>query len=375
MRSAGGAVVAHRWQHVFVTATVLVPVWICAVVPSGASAAVVEWTLHKSADGAHPDGREQQYLWLMNRARHDPGAEGWFLATIEDPLIASRLRGFQVDLDLLRAEFDAIPSMPPAAFDARLYEAARAHSLDMIARDRQDHSGQKDRVNDSGFQSLGHRGNAYAFSQYGLEGHTAFNVDWGGRDGTGMQPGRPHRQAIMSVDASLTNVGLAVLADSDPGTQVGPFVVTGNYERADDGVADHHNRFLVGTVWADFDGNGRYDDGEGIEGVTVTPDSGPYFAVSAAGGGYAIPVLAPGTLAVHFAGGGVPQHTRTVAVGTTSVLVDYAMTEDLTNTFVPEPSAVAQLLASLVALTTLARRTRGRPRKPDPGADRSANTR
>ncbi len=351
---------AHRWQHLFVADLCLTAVLICAVAAPRASAdPVAEWTLHKTADGAHPDGREQQLLWLMNRARENPTAEGQFLAAIQDPLIASRMSGFQVNPTLLRAELAAIPQAPPAAFDARLYEAALAHSLDMIARDRQDHVGQRDRVTAAGFQTLSHRGNAYAFSQFALEGHAAFNVDWGGRDGTGMQPGRPHRRAIMSADGALTNVGLAVVADLDPSNQVGPFVITGNYEQADDEFVDHHNRFLVGTVWADLDDNGRYDVGEGIGGVTVLPDRGPYFAVTATGGGYAIPMLTPGAVAVRFSGAGVPQHTRIVTVGSTSVLVDYAMTASLANTFVPEPGPAAQVLAASVMLLILARRARG----------------
>lgn len=350
----------HRW-YLFVADLCLAAFLGCAVASATASAdPVTEWTLHKTSDGAHPNGHEQKLLWLMNRARQDPTAEGQFLAAIDDPLIASRLSGFRVNLTLLRAEFAAIPQAPPAAFDARLYEAALAHSLDMIARDRQDHVGQRDRVTAAGFQTLSHRGNAYAFSEFALEGHAAFNVDWGGRDGTGMQPGRLHRHAIMSVDGTLTNVGLAVVADLEPRNQVGPFVITGNYEQADDGFVDHHNRFLVGTVWADLDGNGRYDDGEGIGGVTVMPDRGPYFAVTAAGGGYAIPMLTPGAVAVRFAGAGVPEHTRTVTVGSTSVLVDYSMTASLANTFVPEPGSATQLLAASITLCILARRARGR---------------
>lgn len=340
----------------------LVVAVLCAVAAPGAAAnAVIEWTWHKSADGAHPDGREQEALWLMNRARQDPAAEGQFLAAVDDPLIQSRLNGFQVNRKLLRAEFAALPPMPPAAFDARLHAAALAHSLDMIERDRQDHLGQFEGVAAAGFCTRQHRGNAYAFSEFALEGHAAFNVDWGGDDGTGMQTKRPHRQGIMSVDANLsnvdlTNVGLAVVPETNRRSNVGPFVVTGNYEQADESCEDHYNRFVVGTVWTDRNGNSRYDDGEGIEGVTVIPSRGPYYAVTAAGGGYAIPAPAAGTLQLEFSGGGVPPHTRLVAVGPTSVLVDYPVAEHALSqaiAAVPEPAAAAQGLAVDAALATL----------------------
>ena len=346
-----------RWLQTRAAVTAGVVALLCsAAAPASSAAGAAEWRLHKSADGAHPDGREQQFLWLMNRARQDPAAEGQFLAAIDDPLIQARLSGFQVNLNALRAEFAALAPMPPAAFDARLHAAALAHSLDMIARDRQDHLGQTERIADAGFRRLEHRGNAYAFAVSALEGHAAFNVDWGGGGPAGMQPERPHRQAIMSSDGDYTNVGIAVLPDFERRNQVGPLVVTGNYAQADETYADHYNRFFVGTVWTDLDGNGRYDDGEGIEGVTVVPSHGPYFAVTAAGGGYAIPALTAGTVSLDFEGGGVPPHTRSVSVGAASVLVDYAVTGPITA--VPEPAAAAQGLAVGVALVALARRGR-----------------
>jgi hypothetical protein len=288
-----------------------------------------EWTLHRTANGAHPDGIEQQYLWWMNRARRNPTAEGLFLCNLSDPLVRSRISGFGVDLSLLREEFAATAPRPPAAFDVRLYDAARAHSLDMIERDRQDHLGQSARVAAAGFRTRLHRGNAYAFAETPLEGHAAFNIDWGGSDGTGMQSGRPHRKAIMSIDAVMTNVGIAVVPETDRHTQVGPLVVTGDFEVADESFLDHYNRFLVGTVWTDRNGNGSYDPGEGLAGVTVTPSGGPFYAVTAAGGGYAIPVLAPARMDVTFLGPGAPARTRTAWVGSTSVLIDYVVPEPL----------------------------------------------
>ena len=44
------------------------------------TAQTTEWVFHKTADGSHPDGNEQQMVWLMNRARANPAAEGAFLA-------------------------------------------------------------------------------------------------------------------------------------------------------------------------------------------------------------------------------------------------------------------------------------------------------
>ena len=329
-----------------------------AVAPSGprrlaaGSGTQVEWTLHASADGSHPNAAEQCALWLMNRARQDPGAEGVFLATLDDADVHSALGYFGVNLDVLESEFDALAPKPPAAFDARLWEAAYQHSLYLIANDTQSHTDQFTRVADAGFHATSMRGNVFSYSESALYGHAGFNVDWGGSDGTGMQPGRGHRKAIMSIDGDYTNVGLALVPEWDPATDVGPLVTTGNYAAAATDWSDHYNRFVVGTVWHDENGNGRYDEGEGFPDVTVTPDSGPYFAVTSAGGGYAIPVLAAGTLALTFSGGGVATGAESVTVGATSVLADHD------PMLAPEPGAIACAGVALLALSTFHKLTR-----------------
>ncbi len=322
---------------------------------------VTEWTLHKTADGAHPDGVEQAYVWLMNRARRDPVAEGLFLAATGDARIQGAISYFKVNLTLLRQEFAAIAPKPPAAFDVRLYEAALAHSLDLIDRDAQDHDGQFVRVDTAGFEASGMRGNVFSYSRDALYGHAAFNIDWGGNDATGMQTGRGHRKAIMSMDGDYTNVGIAAVPELDPDTRVGPSVVTGNYARAKTSgpvpPPDHHNRFLVGTVWEDLDDDGLYDPGEGIEGAIVMPSAGPYFAVTASGGGYAIPMLAAGPIEVRFDVEGLAPFTAAVDVQATSVLLDFLVTPAMALP-VPEPGAALQAIVAVLALAATADRRR-----------------
>jgi hypothetical protein len=319
---------------------------------ASASAAQVEWTLHATSDGQHPDANEQEMLWLMNRARQDPAAEGVFLATVDDAMVHSALGYFGVLIPVLEAEFVALAPKPPAAFDARLYEAAYEHSLYLIANDTQSHDGQLARIADAGFHASVVRGNVYSYAESALYSHAGFNVDWGSGDGTGMQAERGHRQAVMSIDGDYTNVGLAVVPEWNPATQVGPLVVTGDYAHASSRWDDHYNRFVVGTVWEDRNGNGRYDPGEGFAGVTVTPDAGPYFAVTSAGGGYAIPVLETGSLALTFSGSDIPTRTEHIDVADTSILLDY---DPLAA---PEPDTIACAGAALFALA-LATKRRG----------------
>lgn len=287
--------------------------------------ALEAWTLHKTADGAHPDGNEQQFVWFMNRARANPPQEGAWLSATGDPDVEGAIAYFGVDLMVLQDEFNLIDAKPPAAFDVRLYDAARAHSENLIDKDGQDHDGQFGRIDSAGFDYTQAAGIVFSYMRSALQGYAAFNIDWGndGGDGTGMQPGRGHRRAIMSVGGDYTNMGLAAVAVDDVGKAVGPLVATGNFCRADPSSIDHYNRFLVGTVWQDADGDDQYDPGEGMGGITVMPDDGTYYAITADGGGYALPILTAGTYTVTFSGGSLAAAVdRTAVVGDQSVLLD-----------------------------------------------------
>jgi len=294
------------------------------------TAMMVEWTYHKTMDNEHPDATEQQLLWLTNRARANPSQEGQWLAAVDDPYINMARSYFGVDIALIQDEFTSYAVKPPAAFDVRLYNAAKAHSEDLIQRDAQDHNQQFDHIDAAGFVYSQVRGIVFSYAYTALYGHAAFNIDWGVGDGTGMQPGRGHRMAIMSVDGNYTNVGVAVLKDNAPSTRVGPLVITGNYCRAYPNVPDHYNRFIVGTVWSDLNGNGLFDPDEGIGGVTVIPDGGSFYAVTSNSGGYAIPILVQGEIVVRFSGSSLVEDiVQPVMVGSDSVLVDCIVDQEV----------------------------------------------
>ena len=97
-------------------------------------------------------------------------------------------------------------------------------------------------------------------------------------------------------------------------------MTTENFCQADTNYPDHYNRFIVGTVWRDLNDNARYDPGEGIGGVRVEANLGNLYAITAVGGGYAIPAQSPGLYTLTFSG--VAQGVRTATVGAVSVLVD-----------------------------------------------------
>lgn len=280
-----------------------------------------EWTFHKTADGSHPSGLEQAMVWLTNRARTDPEAEGVWLGGLTAPNILSQYNGFGVDLEKMKSEFAALEPRPPVAFDARIWDASRLHSEFMIEDNRQSHDGQFARVDASDFKKNGGAASVFWRAQDPVHGHAALNVDWGGGTADGMQTGRGHRAAIMG-NPIRQNFGLAIVEDSDPGTQAGPLVTSIAYAAAQTIYPDHFNKFLIGTVWEDTNANGLYDDGEGLSGVTVTPDIGNYFAVTGIAGGFTIPVTVDDDYVITFSGGDLSEpEIRLATVDGQSALV------------------------------------------------------
>ena len=287
-----------------------------------------EWIYHKTADGQHPDGNEQQMVWLMNRARANPPAEGLFLINSGDSFINDGISYLKVNTTLLVSEFAAIAAKPPAAFDRRLYEASRVHSADLIARRAQDHNYQTERITAAGFSFAMARVSVFSYSESALAAHGALNIDWGPGGTGGMQAGRGHRAAIMSDQPSLlSNVGFALLPEPNPNTSIGPLVFSGAYCSARTTMPDHHNRFLTGTVWTDSNNNNRYDPGEGLNQVRIQPDRGSFHAVTGSAGGWAIPITAPDTYNLTFSGSTLHASLpRSATVDSQSVLVDMKVT-------------------------------------------------
>lgn len=294
------------------------------------SFAMSEWIWHKTHNGRHPNDGEQQQIWLINRARANPNAEGRWLANSREPDIAYGRESLNVNIAKLRADFRQIKPKPPVAHDVRLYQAARSHSLALIARDSQDHVGQLGRIDAAGFIWTQFRGNVFSYAYNDLNAHAAFNIDWG-KPGSpyGMQDPPQHRKAIMGTDGNYSNVGVATIYDTNTANSVGPYVITQNFAKAVVMPGEQYNTFVVGTVWSDNNQNRRYDPGEGLRNVTVMPSTGKYYALTAEGGGYAIPLTEAGSMTLHFAGADAPYHAKIINAGATSLLVDYEIKSDL----------------------------------------------
>jgi uncharacterized protein YkwD len=99
---------------------------------------------------------------------------------------------------------------------------------------------------------------------------------------------------------------------------------SGAYWSIHTGRRDSDPVWLTGVVYVDSNSNGRYDQGEGLSGVTVTAAGATTRnTVSTTGGGWSIDVTA-GTWTVTCAGGGFSgTATADVNVGSDNVAVDF----------------------------------------------------
>ncbi|MEZ4308509.1 MAG: CAP domain-containing protein [Polyangiaceae bacterium] len=233
-----------------------------------------------------PTALEQALLEEVQRARLDPAGEIDILLKV--PGVQTAMKQYGVDDPALRAEFDAYSPVPPLSFDSRLLESARAHSQDMADNGFQDHDSSDGRTFDERILAAGYdfafaSENIFAYAESVPYCHAAFMVDWGNPE-----PG--HRNAILDIDGKKRDVGIAII-DAPASPEVGPLVVTQDFARPAS-PAEAALRFLVGVVYTDADGDGRYDPGEGEAGLFVVPDKGDYHAVTSASGGFSIPLAA-----------------------------------------------------------------------------------
>lgn len=267
-----------------------------------------------------PSDLEQHHVELINRARAEPAAEGLRLAATDDPEVLLAYDWFGVNLPMMQDEFSQLPPRPPLAVNPLLTAAARGHSQDMLDNDFQGHTGSDgssvaSRVNQTGYTWSILAENVYAYALSVWHGHAAFQVDWGpGADG--MQPGRGHRMAI---HGDYREVGVGVIEGTNG--NAGPEVVTQVFGRGQPDGA-----FITGVAYYDVNGNGQYDPGEGIGGLTVTVDGvGQPFATWGSGG-YTVPVpLADATRQIQFSGPDLEHSATAELEGGHNVKVDLAL--------------------------------------------------
>jgi hypothetical protein len=267
-----------------------------------------------------PTDDEQFLVELINRARANPLAEAQRLRSTTDPTVIAAYSYFSVDLDLMSSQFAQLSPVPPLAISAALTESGRRHSRDMLEHAFQEHTGSDGstlggRVSAAGYDYANCAENIYAYAKGLWHAHASFQVDWGQGPG-GMQDPPGHRLNIH--DQYLKEAGVGVIAGSNG--SVGPILVT------EDFAAPAVNKaFITGVAYYDLNGNGFYDVGEGIGGVNVSVSGADFRAVTAASGGYAVPVTRNGTYTVTFTAPAMAQQQQIAVIsGLKNVKVDLA---------------------------------------------------
>lgn len=226
-----------------------------------------------------PTPAEQAHIEAINRARANPADE------------AARL-GIDLNEGLDPGTLSNDP-LPPLACSAQLLEAAWRHSRDMLDNQYYDHDSQdgrtiSDRIQETGFdlqqaaenldQQMTHT-TPIEEVPISLAMHDRLFVDAG-------IEGRGHRRNILNAD--LKEVGIGISRGSFDGYAYGA-LLTCDFATRSDGTES----YVLGVVYDDLDGDGRYTAGEGIGNVEISIPETADTTFTASAGGYRIP-LDPG---------------------------------------------------------------------------------
>jgi hypothetical protein len=297
-----------------------------------------------AVDWGEPTGDEQEMLWLINRSRANPAADGVRMVETDDPNVQAAIDYFGIDRDQIKIDFQQYAPKPPLIMNRLLTNAARGHTLDMKTNNFQGHVGTDgrtlgQRITATGYSWLALAENVFAYSTSTWYGHCGFMIDWGNDP-----PG--HRNSTYDVNNKMySEVGVGILwtiekptfeagkqllkdfvyrkAGEEEAAQadVGPEIVTIDFARPSAGEI-----CITGVVYVDRDGNGEYNSGEGIGPVTISVNQGAYHTATASSGGYAVAVPGNETYQVVASGNGIASPmVKTVPVGAENVTADYVV--------------------------------------------------
>lgn len=283
------------------------------------------------ADLFDPSALEQEMLEHLNRMRMAPQAELDILftdvesATARDPDARLAMTVYQdPSPEEIAEDWARLSSVPPLAWNESLFDAAFDHTNLMVQYDDQSHllPGElsvPQRLAAAGYPAGSAVGeNVFAYMNSVFHGHSAFSIDW-------KVPDRSHRDNMMA--STFREVGISIVAEDNPDSQVGPLLVTQDYGDGR-GMEDS---YLLGVAWDDLNENGWYDAGEGFSDVELLIEGtgGTYTATTMTAGGYQ--TLVPDGLYTVTAYGGQlpsPMIVRDVLIGDENVKVDFEYDPD-----------------------------------------------
>ena len=236
--------------------------------------------------GSGPDVAELQLMNLINRARANPLETATSLGMDTERLLE--------DHPLLSEILTE--GLPPLAFDARLYGAARGHVFDMLEKEYLSHDSPdgrtyEDRIRDAGYEAVDSGEAVELACRCACEEscETAalfFRRIFINELESGLEPGE-----MTILNPLLEETGIAVAA----GTSVLLGGICGDEVvllTVDFGSEEGGEVFLSGVTYVDENGNGLYDAGEGTPADIMVegPDEIPYGLRSGATGNFFFPL-------------------------------------------------------------------------------------
>jgi hypothetical protein len=293
---------------------------------SGLSQGVAQQTATTLYDSGDPTPEEQLVLEYINRARADPSAEGVRLRNDANYLWKNLPGGGGNEIDV----------RPPLAMNKALLLSARFHNDDMYK---------------NGF--FGHQDTVYGSAWKRIKNGFGYPLVWGAENvASWPSPTTAQDELMTDGDCLDSNQCSHRINLFDPNyAEVGiGWLATAGYLTQDFAFQNPRSgnagSFLVGVVYNDLNGNNFYDIGEGISGVTITPSTGTYYAVSSTSGGYAFPIATSGTIAVTASGSEFGAISKTVSLTGANIKLDFTIQDHSTLTTTTTSSSETQSTTS-----------------------------
>jgi serralysin len=260
-------------------------------------------------DSGDPTPDEQMVLEMINRARKDPEAEG-------------RRLGIDIKEGLPSQKRSLVRPRPPLAMNKILLSTARLHSADMyennyFAHNSKSGKGPAQRIMAAGYAFRACGENIACHSSRSLEAlEDMLVIDSGVK-------GRGHRVNLLDLNPAYAfrEIGVGAFEGDQVNSSGFATMLTEDFGTSMAGP------FIVGVVYRDRNGNGTYDPGEGLAGVTITPSQGRYYAITSSAGGFVIPSPAiGGTITLTADGGGLESAVhRKVTLAANNVKMDFVL--------------------------------------------------
>jgi len=269
-------------------------------------------------DSGNPTPDEQLVLEYINRARANPIAEGQRLG---------------IDIHEGLQDPSLVGPRPPLAMNNLLLSIAEAHSEDMYNGNYFSHTDPNGTTAFDRFTNVGYDYVRAGENMAASTGSTAAELEDFMMVDSGTS-GRPHRVNLLDLINAYPcgtppcvyyEVGIGYYAGATSNS-IGSDFITEDF-----GAAPSAGPFLLGVVYNDVNNNNFYDIGEGLGGVTITPSSGSYYAVSSSSGGYAIPIGTSGTITVTASGPGFGPITKTVTLTGVNVKLDFTLSTQVSS--------------------------------------------